>query len=133
MSLERGGFVSFCCALLAGAVITFFGLSMPAVGLPVLLLAAGVATWWSWRTALPGLLAGVSLPLLWVASKNRGGPGWVTHQDARGGGGSELLDPVPWLLAGVGLLILSGALLLLARRRRSRRDRVSAPGRPGGS
>lgn len=116
MTLERGGFVSFCGSLLAGAVITFFGLSMSAVGLPVLLLAAAVATWWSWRTALPGLLVGSGLPLLWVASNNLGGPGWVTYETADGvRGGGELLDPTPWLLAGLGLVAAAAILLALGR------------------
>lgn len=136
MSLERGGLVTFCGWLLTGAVISFFGLSMPAVGLPVLLVAAAIATWWSWRTALPGLLVGVSLPLLRVAWNNRGGPGYVEFTTDTGGGGYELLDPVPWLLVGLGLLAVAGLLLvagLLARRSWYARRRVSAPGRPVGS
>lgn len=119
-----------------GAALALGIASLPSIGMFVLLgavvilVAAGVVTRGS---GWPLLLAGAALPLLWVAWLHRRGPGWVTYETDTGGGGSELLDPVPWLLAGVGLLILSGALLLLARRRRSRRDRVSAPGRPGGS
>lgn len=105
-----------------GAALALGIASLPSIGMFVLLgavvilVAAGVVTRGS---GWPLLLAGAALPLLWVAWLHRRGPGWVTYETDSGGGGAELLDPVPWLLAGVGLLVLSGALLLLARRRRS--------------
>lgn len=135
MNLERGGALSFVGWLLVGAVVTFFGLSMLGVGLPVLLVAAGFAAWWSWRSALPGLLVGASLPLAWVAAKNRGGPGFVEYTTATGGGGHELLDPRPWLAVGVGLLAVAALLLLagaLVRRSRDAgRRRLHESGRAG--
>lgn len=59
--------------LVAGSVIAFFGMSLMTVGLPVLAIAIVAAALRNWKWDLPGLLAGVSLPVLWVAWKNRGG------------------------------------------------------------
>ena len=121
---------------LGGAALAFGIASLPSIGMFVLvaavalLTAAGIVTRGS---GWPLALAGAALPLLWVAWLHRRGPGWVTYETDPGGGGAELLDPVPWLLAGIALLVLSGALQLLARWSRSRRDGVSAPGRPGGN
>lgn len=116
MSTPRTGPTGFWSWLVGGAVFTFLGLSLPSalvVGFP---LAAVVAAVLSWRSWLPGYLLGTSLPLLWVAWMNRLGPGWVTYETDTGGGGSELLDPLPWLLVGAGLALVAGALLALGRR-----------------
>lgn len=81
--------------LVAGSVIAFFGMSLMTVGLPVLAIAIVAAALRNWKWDLPGLLAGVSLPVLWVAWKNRGGPGneCITTPSVSGCG--ELLDPMP--------------------------------------
>lgn len=114
---DRTGPTGFVLWLLGGAAFTFLGLSLPSalfIGLPVAVLVAAVLSWRSW---LPGLLTGVSLPLFFVAWRHRGGPGWVRYQTATGGGSSELLDPVPWLLVALGLLLAAGVLLMVGRLR----------------
>ena len=103
--------------LVIGAVITFFGLSLPSVGLVVLAIAVGVAAFASWRWALPWLIAGAALPVLWVAWRNRSGPGETCFSTPTVSGCAELLDPVPWLLSALAALAVSAALLVLGRRR----------------
>lgn len=122
--------------LVGGAALGLGVASLPSIGMFVLggavvvLVAAAIVTRGS---GWPFVLAGAALPLLWVAWLHRRGPGWVTYETETGGGGRELLDPVPWLLAGLGLLVLSGTLMLLTRwlvRRRGtgRAGRQRGPG-----
>lgn len=114
-SEDRTGPAGFVLWLLGGAVFTFLGVSLPSalvIGLSVAVFAAAALSWRSW---LPGLLIGVSLPLLWVAWLHRRGPGWETWETPTGGGGQELLDPRPWLLVGGGLLAAAAVLLTLGR------------------
>ncbi|AXH96470.1 hypothetical protein [Ornithinimicrobium avium] len=119
MSTPRTGPAGFWWWLVGGAVLTFLGLSLPSALLVGFPLAAVVAAVLSWRSWLPGYLLGTSLPLLWVAWENRGGPGFVTFRTDAGGGGHELLDPVPWLLVGLALVLLAAVLLTLGRWRRT--------------
>lgn len=128
-SRDRSGPGGLVLWLVGGAALGFGFASLPSIGMLVLpvgviiLVAAGIVTR---GQGWPLMLAGTALPLLWVAWLQRRGPGWVTYETDTGGGGSELLDPVPWLLTGLGLLLLAGVFLLLTgwleTRRRSRRD-----------
>lgn len=118
---DRSGPAGFVLWLLGGAVFTFLGLSLPSALFIGLLLAVVFAAVLSWRSWLPGLLTGVSLPLLWVAWRHRSGPGWEAWWTPTGGGSQELLDPLPWLLVGAGLLVTAVGLVsvgFFARRRR---------------
>lgn len=58
---------------------------------------------WAW------VFLGAALPLLWVAARHWGGPGEVCGQTESGGWCSELLDPTPWVTAGLVLVALFGA------------------------
>lgn len=116
-----GGLVSLLGWLLTGAVVAFFGLSLPSVGLAVLAIAVVAAAAARWDWALPWLLIGATLPLLWVAWKNRGGPGEACVTSAASAGCRELLDPLPWLLVGLGLAGLGVVVLLVGRARRRAR------------
>lgn len=126
---DRSGPGGLMLWLAGGAALGFGVASLPSIGMLVLpvavviLVAAGIVTR---GQGWPLVLAGAALPLLWVAWLHRRGPGWVSYETDTGGGGSELLDPVPWLLTGLGLLLLAGVLLLLTRWlktwRTSRRD-----------
>lgn len=133
MTTPRTGPAGFWLWLVGGAVFTFLGLSLPSALLIGFPLAAVVAAVLSWRSWLPAYLLGTSLPLLWVGWKNRGGPGFVTYQTDSGGGGHELLDPVPWLLVAGALVLLATALLVVARRGTALDADVSRPGRPAGT
>jgi len=126
---DRSGPGALMLWLVGGAALGLGVASLPSIGMLVLpgavliLGAAGIVTR---GRGWPLVLVGAALPLLWVAWLHRRGPGWVTYETDTGGGGSELLDPVPWLLTGLGLLILAGGLLLLTRwletRRMSQKD-----------
>lgn len=126
-SLARrpGGMWSMLAWLVAGSVIAFFGMSLMTVGLPVLAIAIVAAALRNWKWDLPGLLAGVSLPVLWVAWKNRGGPGneCITTPSVSGCG--ELLDPMPWLVFGVAVLAFAAATWMYGRRHRPAQRTVS--------
>jgi len=67
---------------------------------------------------LPGVIAGLGLPLLYVAYLNRGGPGEVCSAIPGGESCTQALDPWPWLAAGL-LLITAGVVVYLVRSRRS--------------
>lgn len=106
--------------LVGGAAVGLGIASLPSIGMfvlagaAVILVAAAVVTRGS---GWPLVLTGAALPLLWVAWLHRKGPGWVTYETVNGvSGGSEQLDPRPWLLVGLGLLVLSALLLVLVRR-----------------
>ena len=85
--------------------------------LPALLLGALVATAGDrhHRSAF-GLLTGAGLPLLWVAYVQRQGPGTTCWHTARSAGCDQYLSPLPWLIAGI-TLVLTG---LIAHTRHNR-------------
>lgn len=55
--------------------------------------------------SLYGLLAGAGLLCLFVAYVQRDGPGTTCWHTAMASGCDQHLDPVPWLAAGVALLV----------------------------
>ncbi|MFF1407594.1 hypothetical protein [Streptomyces sp. NPDC058294] len=75
------------------------------------------------RSAVPGALAGLALPLFCL---NRGGPGTVCHATAVAQTCTDAYAPVPFL-AGGALLFAAGVLLfVLLGRRSGRRARPAA-------
>jgi hypothetical protein len=84
---------------------------------PALLLGALVANLGdrAQRSAF-GLLTGAGLPLLWVAYVQRQGPGTTCWHTASSAGCDQHLNPLPWLIVGV-TLVLTG---LTAQTRRNR-------------
>lgn len=118
------GMLSLFAWLVAGGVITFFGLSLPTVGLAVLAIAIVAAALTNWNWALPWLLVGTTLPVLWIAWKNRGGPGEDCFVTPSMSGCRELLDPLPWFASGLVLLALSAGMLLLGLKRAQERERA---------
>ena len=84
---------------------------------PALLLGALVATVGDRRhRSVFGLLTGAGLPLLWVAYVQRQGPGTTCWHTATSAGCDQYLNPVPWLIVGI-TLVLTG---LVAHRRHNR-------------
>jgi hypothetical protein len=78
----------------------------------------------SWR-GVPGLVAGLGIPLLYVAYLNRGygRPTCLTSGSATPQHGvvyqcTQTLDPWPWLAAGL-VLVVAGVVVLVARSRPS--------------
>jgi hypothetical protein len=98
------------------------GLGVSVLGVfavPVALLAAVVlgVRHHGGRAAL-GALVGVGLLLLYVAYVQRKGPGTVSWHTATASGSDQYLDPRPWLVAGL-LLVVGGVAAYAWRRRRA--------------
>ena len=123
--------------LLGGFLVGFGLLSIMSIG--VFVLAAAVvlliaARAWSAGRGVRLVLAGAGLPFFWVVWLNRGGPGEHCWESANASGCTELLNPLPFLLIGL-VLVLLGAWPLLVRwlRRPSSgtpNRRAAAGGRP---
>lgn len=69
------------------------------------------------RSAL-GVLVGVGLLSLYVAYVQRKGPGTVSWHTATSSGSDQYLDPRPWLIAGI-LLVVIGVAAFVWRERRA--------------
>ena len=69
------------------------------------------------RSAL-GVLVGVGLLSLYVAYVQRRGPGTVYWHTSTASGADQYLDPRPWLVAGLVLVVAGVALFLWTARRR---------------
>lgn len=70
---------------------------------------------------IDALLVGAALPLLLIALSNATGPGWTCRSGPSEAGCDELLDPRPFLVAALTLL-LGGVAIHWIGRRRLRRD-----------
>ncbi|MDX2548309.1 hypothetical protein ACOT81_12570 [Streptomyces sp. WI04-05B] len=99
------------------------------VGVVLLVLAAvaaGLLLRKGPRNAVAGGLAGLALPLFYLAYLNRGGPGDVCVSSSGGQTCTEEYTPVPFLVGGV-LLFVAGFVIFLMIERRS--GKAPAPGR----
>ncbi|MGW0964894.1 hypothetical protein [Streptomyces sp. NPDC002516] len=106
LALGLAALLSVGAALIALAAVT-----------AVLLLRKGHGN------AVVGAVAGLALPLFYLAYLNRGGPGDVCHATAGGSTCTEEYAPIPFLIAGC-LLFVTGFVifLVLDRRRRGTRQ-----------
>jgi len=90
--------------------------------LPFLLPVAGalgvlVGVLPSSRRHIEGVIVGAGLPFLYVAYLNRQGPGAVCYSDGHGGGGcNDNLNPLPWLV--IGLVLIVGGVVFYVRNQR---------------
>src|SRR6266568_2445243 len=78
------------------------------------ILAAPMASRSSIRRSAFGLLSGAGALLLYVAWVQRAGPGTSCWQTQTASGCDEHLNPLPWLIAGIGLFV--GGIAAHARR-----------------
>lgn len=101
---------TYALALVAAASIGLFVLPFAVVGTAFVARCRGA------RAGVPGLVAGLGLPLLYVAYLNRAGPGPACTA-LRGGGQRciDVLNPWPWAGAGAALIVV-GALAFNAGR-----------------
>jgi hypothetical protein len=82
----------------------------PLAALPALLFGALVATVGDrHRGSASGFVTGAGVPLLWVAYVQRQGPGTICWHTASSAGCDQHLDPLPWLIVGV-TLVLAGLI-----------------------
>jgi hypothetical protein len=97
------------CATALGAV------SLGVLSLaPAALAAALMVTRPAIRRSAFGLLTGAGALLLFVAWAQRAGPGTTCWQRGTASGCDQHLNPLPWLVAGLGLFV--GGIAAHARR-----------------
>jgi len=97
----------FVVWLSVGALVAIGLVSLgPLALLPALLITLAVASSSAARRSAWGLASGIGVVSLLVAYVQREGPGTTCWRTATGGGCAEHLDPRPWLIAGVALLLL---------------------------
>lgn len=102
---------------LAGGLITLGAISLGTLAwltAVILLLAALI---FRVPPRFPALFMGAALPLLLVAGSNLAGPGWSCWSGPNMSGCDQLLNPWPFLLVAVALLVMGLLLHLIARGR----------------
>ncbi len=86
----------------------------PLLLLPAVLLGAWMASRPAIRGSSAGLLTGAGMLFLFVAYVNRQGPGTLCWQHGTASGCDTYLNPLPWLVIGVAM-VLAG-IVVQARR-----------------
>ena len=107
--------VGGCVAI---SFVSFIGLFF----LPVAALGAFAGLWWgrsSGARSSLGAISGAGVPFLVVAYLQRKGPGTVCWKSATASGCDEYLDPRPWLVIGLVLVLAGIAAFHHARARRA--------------
>jgi hypothetical protein len=114
-SLNRWG--AFSIWALVGAVSSLFLLTLGVLALaPVAIGVWLTATRPVLRRSWFGFLFGVGALALWIAYSQRHGPGLVCWHTATASGCDQYTNPLPWLVAGLVLVVVS----VLAQTRRTR-------------
>jgi len=107
-------YVCFCSWTLIGAVAAVGLVSLGPIALgPALIAGAALSTSATARRSRVGLLAGPGLVFLFVAYLQRQGPGTTCWHTTTAAGCDQHLNPIPWLL--VGLLLIITATVLQTR------------------
>jgi hypothetical protein len=114
------GWLQFALWAAAGAGAASGLLTALTVGIFVLLatvILTGLLIWrGDRRLAVPGVVTGLGLPLLYVGYLNRAGPGLVCTGTAANGSCTQEMSPWPWIAVGL-FLVVTGAAIYLARSR----------------
>ena len=91
---------------LLGAAAALGAVSLgPILVAPLFVIATLMASRSSIRRSAFGLLSGAGALLLYVAWVQRAGPGTNCWQTQTASGCDEHLNPLPWLIAGIGLFV----------------------------
>ncbi|WP_256638020.1 hypothetical protein [Streptomyces murinus] len=106
------GAVGACAALGLAALLSVGVLLLAAAAVAAVLLRKGH------RITALGALAGPALPLLYLAYSKRGGPGTVCRSTATETICTDEFAPLPFLLTGVLLLVVSVLVFSVLDRRR---------------
>jgi hypothetical protein len=101
-------------AAFASGFLSFAGLFVLPIAILLTILLARTR---SSALGLPGLVAGLGLPLLYIAYINREGPGNVCRTSATAHTCTEEWSPWPWLLVGMILLIAGFGIAVVRQRR----------------
>jgi hypothetical protein len=112
------------------AAIGLVSLGPIALG-PALIAGVALSASATGRRSRFGLVAGAGLVFLYVAYVQRQGPGTTCWHTATATGCNQHLNPIPWLLTGLVLLV--AAIVLQTRlgiTHRSPRSRPAAPADP---
>ena len=125
-SESRGtGWGWFLAWFAVGACVAAGLAAILSVGLVFLVLAAaaaGLLLWKGPRNAVVGGLAGLALPLFYIAYLNRGGPGNVCRSSSGGQTCTDEYTPIPFLVGGV-LVFVAGFVIFLVIERAGRGTR----------
>ena len=101
-------------AMWALSVISFIGVILFPVALAAAIALACVRPA---QKAAPAFIAGLGLPLLYVAWLNREGPGTVCNAIRGGHECTDEMSPLPWLAVGAALVICGVAASIATVRR----------------
>jgi hypothetical protein len=102
-----------------GACVAVGLAAILSVGLVFLVLAAaaaGLLLWKGPRNAVVGGLAGLALPLFYLAYLNRGGPGNVCRSSAGGQTCTDEYTPIPFLAGGALMLVAGFVIFFMIER-----------------
>ncbi|MGZ4385121.1 MAG: hypothetical protein ACXVY3_11035 [Gaiellaceae bacterium] len=91
-------------ALGAGLTLGIVSLG-PLVIVPVVVVAGLMLTRPAIRRSAYGLVSGAGVPLLYVAYVQRDGPGTTCWQRGAVSGCDQHLNPLPWLVVGIVLIV----------------------------
>jgi hypothetical protein len=124
VSTARSGWLFFVAWLAVGASFALALLAALSFGVFVAPFSIAATIFLATRrppaATLLGLLSGLGVPLLYVALRNRSGPGTVCTATATGEACVEQSNPWVWLAAGVLLITAGLVAFLLVNRSRDR-------------
>ena len=114
---DLAGWAWFCAWAVIGAAAALGVVSLgPLALVPAVVAGLLLRSRRRMRGSAFGLLSGAGFLLLFVAWVQRQGPGTTCWHTATAGGCDQHSNPIPWLIAGLALVIAG----LVAQRKRAR-------------
>jgi hypothetical protein len=107
---DRHAVACFSAWAIVGGLAALGLVSLGPVALgPALLAGAALSANKSARRQRAGLLAGVGLLCVFIAYVQRRGPGTTSWHTATASGSDQHLNPIPWLVFGLLLIVVAAA------------------------